>query len=202
MDYVCRYSSPLGEILISGDGESVTGLWFENEKYYAETLSEDRQTADIPLFGRVSEWLDIYFSGKEPDFVLPLNPKGSGFRKEVWGILLGIPYGKTKTYGEIAAEIAERRGLKRMSAQAVGGAVGHNPISIVIPCHRVVGTDGSLTGYAGGLDIKIKLLQTEHADTSGLYRPAEGTALRKRCRNRCGPATGFRIPDCRKRDRS
>ena len=123
------------------------------------------------------QWLDIYFSEKEPDFLPPLHPIGSAFRQDVWEILLQIPYGQTATYGEIARRLAERRGVPRMSAQAVGGAVGHNEISIIIPCHRVVGTNGSLTGYAGGIDKKVKLLESEHADMSGFFVPKRGTAL-------------------------
>ena len=122
-------------------------------------------------------WLDIYFSGKEPDFTPPLHPIGSAFRQSVWEILLQIPYGKTTTYGEIANKLAEKQGLSRMSAQAVGGAVGHNPISILIPCHRVVGADGSLTGYAGGVEKKRFLLALEGVDMTNLYMPKRGTAL-------------------------
>ena len=122
-------------------------------------------------------WLDIYFAGKKPDLLPPLHPIGSAFRRSVWDILLQIPYGQTTTYGEIARQLAEKQGLPRMSAQAVGGAVGHNEISIIIPCHRVVGTNGSLTGYAGGIDKKIKLLETEHTDLTGFFVPKKGTAL-------------------------
>ncbi|HJA94337.1 MAG TPA: methylated-DNA--[protein]-cysteine S-methyltransferase, partial [Candidatus Eisenbergiella merdipullorum] len=128
-------------------------------------------------FERVKQWLDIYFSGKDPDFTIPLHFTGTAFQNEVWKILCTIPYGQTETYGEIAKQIAVRKGLPHMSAQAVGGAVGHNEISIIVPCHRVVGADGSLTGYAGGIDKKIKLLQLEKADIRSFFIPKKGTAL-------------------------
>lgn len=126
---------------------------------------------DTPALSAARRWLDIYFSGKEPDLLPPLCPVGSAFRQAVWQILLQIPYGQTTTYGEIARQLAEEQGLPRMSAQAVGGAVGHNAISVIIPCHRVVGTNGSLTGYAGGIDKKIRLLELEHTDMTGLFMP-------------------------------
>ena len=122
-------------------------------------------------------WLDVYFTGKEPDFLPPLHPIGSAFRQAVWTVLLQIPYGHTTTYGEIARQLTGTAGFSRMSAQAVGGAVGHNEISIIIPCHRVVGTSGSLTGYAGGIDRKVKLLELERADMTHLFAPKKGTAL-------------------------
>lgn len=125
----------------------------------------------------MKRWLTIYFSGREPDFIPPLHIIGSTFQLAVWEILRKIPYGKTTTYGEIAKTIARQQGLPRMSAQAVGGAVGHNEISIIIPCHRVVGTNGSLTGYAGGIDKKVKLLNLEKADMTKLFVPKKGTAL-------------------------
>ena len=123
------------------------------------------------------QWLDVYFAEKEPDFTPPLHLIGSDFRQAVWNILLSIPYGQTMTYGQIAKQLAKNTGIDKMSAQAVGGAVGHNPISIIVPCHRVVGTNGSLTGYAGGLDKKIALLKLEKADTERFFRPKKGTAL-------------------------
>ena len=132
---------------------------------------------NTPALSEVKRWLDIYFTGKEPDFMPPLHPIGSAFRRSVWDILLRIPYGQTTTYGEIARQLAEKQGRPRIAAQAVGGAVGHNKISIIIPCHRVVGTNGSLTGYAGGIDKKVKLLEWEHTDMTGLFVPREGTAL-------------------------
>ena len=131
----------------------------------------------LPVFEDACRWLDIYFSGKAPDFTPKLNMRTSPFRKRVWEIMLTIPFGQTMTYGEIAARIAKEKGLNRMSAQAVGGAVGHNSISLIIPCHRVVGTSGSLTGYAGGIDKKVRLLQMEQANMDGFFVPKKGTAL-------------------------
>lgn len=177
MQYITHYQSPLGNILLAADDIGLTGLWFEGQKYYALYLDKEHEEKEIPLFADVKRWLDIYFSGKEPDFQLPLHFTGTDFQNEVWEILYSIPYGKTMTYGEIAKQIASNRGLKRMSAQAVGGAVGHNEISIIIPCHRVVGTNGSLTGYAGGIDKKVALLTLENVDMSAFFVPKKGTAL-------------------------
>lgn len=161
MDYTHHYISPLGGITMVSDGEYLTGLWFDGQKYFADTLSVQREEKDLDVFRRTDNWLDIYFSGKEPDFTPALRMTGSEFRQEVWQILLAIPFGKTMTYGEIAKILADRRGANTMSAQAVGGAVGHNPISLIIPCHRVIGTNGALTGYAGGLEKKAWLLDME-----------------------------------------
>lgn len=178
MDYTHVYPSPLGEVTLASDGKNITGLWFERSRYFGEALEKETENADsLPVFREADRWLDIYFSGKEPDFMPPLFVRGSDFRRRVCRIMLEIPYGKTRTYGEIAAQIASERGLFRMSAQAVGGAVGHNPISIMIPCHRVVGTDGSLTGYGGGIERKVKLLELEGADMTGLFVPKKGTEL-------------------------
>ena len=161
MEYTQHYMSELGEIMMASDGERLTGLWFEGQKYFADTLDEEHEEKALPVFEQARRWLDIYFSGREPDFTPPLAMKTTDFRKTVWEIMLTIPYGQTMTYGEIADRIASQRGIKKMSAQAVGGAVGHNSISLIIPCHRVVGTDGGLTGYAGGIDKKAKLLEIE-----------------------------------------
>ena len=161
MEYIHYIDSPLGRIMISGEDDSLTGLWYEGQKYFADTIRKDAEEKHLPVFAETERWLEIYFEGKDPGFFPKLAPKGTAFQKEIWDILLTIPYGKTMTYGGIASIIAERRGTKRFSAQAVGGAVGHNPISLIIPCHRVVGTDGSLTGYAGGLDRKESLLKLE-----------------------------------------
>lgn len=177
MQYTRSYESPLGRMLLASDGAALTGLWFVGQKYYAAALDGQHEEKALPVFEQTENWLDIYFGGREPDFTPPLAPAGSEFRREVWELLCSIPYGKTVTYAGLAAAIAERRSLSHMSAQAVGGAVGHNPISIIIPCHRVVGSGGSLTGYAGGIDRKIRLLSLECADMSGLYVPAKGTAL-------------------------
>ena len=177
MDYIHHYDSPLGGITMASDGTALTGLWFDGQRYFAAHLSSDHEEKALPVFEQTEHWLDIYFTGKAPDFTPPLQMRATPFRKAVWDILLTIPYGKTLTYGEIANRIAEQRGLSRMSAQAVGGAVGHNLISLIIPCHRVVGSNGSLTGYAGGIDRKMKLLTLEHTDMSTLFIPSKGTAL-------------------------
>ena len=158
------YDSPLGLIFLAADDTGLIGLWFEGQKYYAQGLPEERREAETPVLTQTKDWLDIYFSGKEPDFTPKLHPIGSPFRQEVWRILLQIPYGQTMTYGEIARQMEKLQNRPHMSAQAVGGAVGHNGISIIIPCHRVVGTKGNLTGYAGGLDKKMALLELEHAN--------------------------------------
>ncbi len=177
MTYIQHYSSPLGGILLAADETGLIGLWFDGQKYFARDLPSECAEKETPILAEAMRWLDIYFSGKEPDFLPPLHPVGSPFRQEVWKILLQIPYGKTVTYGDISKQLAKGAGLERMSAQAVGGAVGHNEISIIIPCHRVVGTNGSLTGYAGGIDRKIKLLELEKTDMSRLFVPKKGTAL-------------------------
>ena len=175
MQYISHYISPLGDILLAADQNCLTGLWFEGQKYFALHLDKEREEKEIPVFEKTKEWLDIYFSGKEPDFTVPLRFIGTDFQKEVWKILCSIPYGQTMTYGEIAGKLAEKRGKKSMSAQAVGGAVGHNRISILVPCHRVVGSDGSLTGYAGGIEKKVKLLTLEKADMKSFFLPKKGT---------------------------
>lgn len=175
MQYISHYRSPLGDILLAADQNCLTGLWFEGQKYFALHLDKEREEKEIPVFEKTKEWLDIYFSGKEPDFTVTLRFIGTDFQKEVWKILCSIPYGQTMTYGEIAGKLAEKRGKKSMSAQAIGGAVGHNRISILVPCHRVVGSDGSLTGYAGGIEKKVKLLTLEKADMKSFFLPKKGT---------------------------
>ena len=177
MVYTCKYKSPLGDILLAADEIGLTGLWFEGQKYFANTLPDEYIPKETAILIKAKKWLDVYFSGEEPKLTLPLHPAGSEFRQAVWQILLQIPYGQTITYGEIASKMAEKKDTSHMSAQAVGGAVGHNEISIIIPCHRVVGTNGSLTGYAGGIDKKISLLELEHADMNHLFIPKKGTAL-------------------------
>ena len=172
-----HYDSPLGGILLAADEIGLTGLWFDGQKYFARDLPAERIEWETPALAEAKRWLGIYFSSKEPDFLPPLHPVGSAFRQAVWETLLQIPYGQTTTYGEIARQLAEKKGLARMSAQAIGGAVGHNEISIIIPCHRVVGTSGSLTGYAGGIDRKVQLLKLERADMTGFFVPKKGTAL-------------------------
>lgn len=177
MIYTNYYNSPIGRITMASEGTALIGLWFEGQRYFADSIKEECTEKDLDIFDDTSRWLDIYFSGKEPDFTPKILITGTPFRKSVAEIMLTIPYGKTMTYGEIANVIAKEKGIAKMSAQAVGGAVGHNSISIIIPCHRVVGTNGSLTGYAGGLDKKIQLLKLEKTDMSGLFVPKKGTAF-------------------------
>ncbi len=161
MQYIHHVQSPLGAILLAADETGLTGLWFEGQKYFADHLDPEHTERDTPVLEQAREWLAVYFAGREPDFLPPLHMAGTPFQLLVWGILQKIPYGETITYGRIAEEVARQKGLPHMSAQAVGGAVGHNRISIIVPCHRVIGTNGSLTGYAGGMDRKRKLLALE-----------------------------------------
>ena len=177
MIFTQHYDSPLGGILLAADGTGLRGLWFDGQKYFARDLSAERIEQNTPALAEAKRWLDIYFTGHEPDFLPPLRYDATPFRKAVCDIMRTIPYGQTMTYGEIAARMARQRGLEKMSAQAVGCAVGRNPISLMIPCHRVVGTNGSLTGYAGGIRRKVKLLELEHADMTGLFVPKRGAAL-------------------------
>ena len=177
MNYTHHYDSPLGGITLAARETALTGLWFDGQKYFADRLDADSREKRLPIFAQADAWLDAYFSGKVPDFKPELCLQGiSPFRKRVWEIMLSIPYGQTRTYGSIAAQIARETG-KKVSAQAVGGAVGHNAISLIIPCHRVVGTNGSLTGYAGGIDKKIALLTLEGVNLDNLFVPRRGTAL-------------------------
>ncbi len=164
MNYIYHYKSSLEKIILTSDGKSLTGLWFDGQKHFPQELLPESTETELQIFEQTCQWLDIYFSGKAPDFTPPVSLQTTPFRRAVYDILLTIPYGQTMTYGEIASIIERQRGVERMSAQAVGGAVGHNPIGIIIPCHRVIGTDGSLTGYAGGLDRKIALLRLENPD--------------------------------------
>lgn len=177
MVYTTSYESLVGELTLASDGEAVCGLWIAGQKYHGASLPEAPVRNDNePVLRELRLWLDAYFAGKRPSTEgLPLVPRGSAFRQAVWRLLLDIPYGQTVSYGELAAQLAVERG--RSSARSVGGAVGHNPISIVIPCHRVVGASGSLTGYAGGLSAKVKLLELEGVDMSRLTVPKKGTAL-------------------------
>jgi len=161
MDYTYHYISPLGGITFSSDGDALTGLWFDGQKHFADTLGDVHEEKPLPIFEEAVKWLDLYFSGKDPGFVPKLFTHGTPFREAVWEILRTIPFGETVTYGEIAARLADTRGLSKMSARAVGSSVGRNPISLIIPCHRVVGAGGSLTGYAGGVDKKRFLLTLE-----------------------------------------
>ncbi|HZK27303.1 MAG TPA: methylated-DNA--[protein]-cysteine S-methyltransferase [Thermoclostridium sp.] len=179
MYYSTHYKSSVGDILIASNENSIIGLWIDEQKYIGNTMPKEIiEKGDIPILQEGIAWLDDYFSGKKPQLSkLPLAPIGGQFRQQVWKLLTEIPYGELTTYGNIAKEVARRMGKDRMSAQAVGGAVGHNPISIIIPCHRVVGSNGSLTGYAGGIEKKIMLLKHEGVDMTGLFMPKKGTAL-------------------------
>lgn len=161
MEYIHHYGSPLGGMTAASDGDALIGLWFDGQKYFADNLHSAQEERFLPIFAETDKWLDCYFSGRVPDFTPALSLKTTAFRKNVWEKLLAIPYGQTRTYGEIAEGIAKEKGLLRMSAQAVGGAVGHNAVALIIPCHRVVGKDGSLTGYAGGIEKKKFLLDLE-----------------------------------------
>ena len=159
---VKHYTSPIGDILLASRNKKLIGVWFEGQKYYLANVSDEIIEKDDETLIKAKKWLDTYFSGEKPLInELDLDPAGTDFRKEVWNILCEIPYGKTTTYKAIADQIAKKRGIEKMSAQAVGGAVGHNPISIIIPCHRVVSSNGDLNGYAGGIEKKKFLLKHE-----------------------------------------
>ncbi len=174
MVYTDQYASLLGVITLACDDEAIIGLWFNGQRHFGNILPDRVEEKQHPLLDAAKNWLDIYFSGAEPDFLPPLRYGSTPFRKRVCDIMLTIPYGRTMSYGEIATKLARDTGIPQMSAQAVGGAVGHNPISLMIPCHRVVGTNGSLTGYGGGIGRKVKLLELEGADMSRLYVPKQG----------------------------
>ena len=171
VDYVHHYNSPLGQITLASDGTALVGLWFDEQRFFAAAISQDRAENPLPVFEQAVRWLDLYFRGRDPGFVPPLALRTTEFRQKVCNIMLTIPYGRTMTYGKIAELVARQKGVPRMSAQAVGGAVGHNPVSLIIPCHRVIGANGALVGYGGGLDRKAALLALEHADLSGDFVP-------------------------------
>lgn len=177
MTIITHYESPLGMLTLAADAQGLTHLTLPVQRYQPNFSDTVYEQADLPVFSATRHWLDQYFSGVKPVGVPPLHPQGSDFQLAVWRCLLAIPYGETTTYGAIAKEIARQRGLAHMSAQAIGGAVGHNPISIIIPCHRVVGANGSLTGYGGGIHNKIALLQNEGVDMHPFFVPKKGTAL-------------------------
>ncbi len=164
MLFISDYQSPLGKIILTADEIGLTGLWFEGQKDIPHHLDKTHEKREIPLFRKVKQWLDTYFTGVEPNISIPVHVTGTAFQNEVWEILASIPYGKTITYGEIARQLAEKKGIPRMSAQAIGGAVGRNKISILIPCHRVVGAKGNLIGYTGGIDKKAALLKFEKSE--------------------------------------
>ena len=179
MDFSTKYDSPVGTLTLACDGHNIVGLWLDGQKYHAATIKDGLEERDgLPVFVKARDWLDRYFAGEKPAIdELPLSPLGSAFRQRVWRILCEIPYGTCITYGDIAKKLAAESSAARVSAQAVGGAVGHNPVSIIIPCHRVVGSTGSLTGYAGGIEKKIWLLTHEGTNMTPLFKPTKGTAL-------------------------
>lgn len=177
MNYAHHYHSPLGGITAVSEGGALVGLWFDGQKNCAVAPDSACEEKDLPVFRRTDEWLDIYFSGRDPGFTPPLLMRTTEFRAAVWRILLTIPFGATTTYGEIADRIAKEKGVKKISAQAVGNAVGHNPFPLMIPCHRVVGANGNLTGYAGGIERKRKLLEMEGVDASTFFD--RKTAIRR-----------------------
>ncbi len=178
MFFSTNFHSPVGQITVASDGTNLVGLWMAGQKYFGDTVSEKMtEQPALAVFSETKRWLDGYFGGEKPAVSeLPLAPNGGEFRRMVWDILCQIPYGEVITYGDIAKQMAARMGKPGMSSQAVGGAVGHNPISIIIPCHRVVGASGSLTGYSGGINKKIQLLELEGVDTSRFFIPRESTA--------------------------
>lgn len=173
MIYSTTFQTNLGKITVAAQDGALTGLWLEGQKYYPQEIGKWEEKSGLPIFKKVKVWLDNYFAGDIRPVDFPLAPKGSDFRQAVWKVLLQIPCGKVTTYGEIAKKIAADSGRESMSAQAIGGAVGHNPISIIIPCHRVMGSDGSLTGYAGGVDKKERLLILEQANTLAVVKHDE-----------------------------
>lgn len=171
--YMTTVESSIGKITLGSDGKSLVGLWTEGQRYFGHPeANEMLRSDDLEVFTCTKDWLHRYFAGMQPQISqLPLAPIGGEFRQAVWKMLMEIPYGEVITYGDLARRIAEQRGIRNMSAQAVGGAVGRNPISIIIPCHRVVGANGNLTGYAGGIPRKLQLLQHEGVDTSCFFLP-------------------------------
>lgn len=177
MYYSTKYKSPIGLLTIVSDEKNLVGLWIKDQKYYGDTINTKTiENNNLLILNETKQWLDRYFDGQQPTISeLPLAPIGGEFRKAIWDILCEIPYGNTITYGEIAKKIAIKNNIKSMSSQAVGGAISHNPISIIIPCHRVIGGNGSLTGFAGGIDKKLKLLKLEGIDTSKFKIPTKST---------------------------
>lgn len=170
MQYQTIYQSPLGDLQLISDGNTLTHLLYPNQH-----LTNVKVKKDLPIFNKATQWLDEYFKGDNPSVDFSLSPEGTVFQREVWNELTKITHGDLKTYGHIASKVGHQLGKPKMSAQAIGGAVGRNPISIIIPCHRVVGKDGSLTGYGGTIDNKIKLLEIENVDMKKLYRPKHST---------------------------
>lgn len=171
MQYIDHYNSPVGPMTMASDGVSLIGLWFNGSRFFCESISEKTEKRELTVFQETKHWLDLYFQGEIPDFSPQTALKGSDFRLLVWKLLQKIPYGETVSYGEIAKRIATETGHTKMSARAVGGAVGHNPISILIPCHRVVGANGNLIGYGGGIDKKVALLTLEKVNREYFFIP-------------------------------
>ena len=171
MVYIHRYNSPLGWITEASDGKYLTGLWFNGQKLPIGKMDFNYKEKELPVFNETDRWLDAYFRGKVPDFTPPLFLESSEFCKTVWNSILNIPYGKTAAYSEIAKKLASNKNLDQMSARAVGGAVGRNPILLIVPCHRIIGVNGNLTGYSGGIERKIKLLEMEGVDINRLFAP-------------------------------
>lgn len=179
MAYFTEYETNLiGTLTLASDGEAIIGCWFDNDRYFGIGVDGTvERRDDLPIFAQTRKWLDRYFAGEAPDpRELPLAARATEFQMRVREAMLDIPYGQTTTYGAIAKRI-ERETGKRQSARAVGGAVGHNPLCLIVPCHRVVGSNGSLTGFGGGIDMKVKLLEHEHAMKDSFSRPKKGTAL-------------------------
>ena len=179
MLYIAHYASPVGNILLAAKNNALVGLWLHKKHYSSAFTEETTEQEDYPILQQTKKWLDAYFAGEKPKLSsLKLAPTGSAFAKQVWKLLEKIPYGKTVTYGELAQKIAQKNGLAKMSAQAVGGAVGHNPISIIVPCHRVIGAGGNLTGYGGGMANKIKLLKHEGAWQKVFFVPKKAVSAK------------------------
>lgn len=180
MFYICHYSSPMGLITLASQHNKLVGAWIEGQKYFGQIVNATKQEkSNLTIFNQTKKWLDDYFLEKKPSIKqLSLAPQGSAFRHMVWDILTQIPYGEVITYGYIAKQVALKCNKPHMSSQAVGGAVGHNPLSIIIPCHRVIGANGNLTGYAGGIDKKIWLLQHEQVDIQNFFIPKKGSAIK------------------------
>ncbi|MDY3281708.1 methylated-DNA--[protein]-cysteine S-methyltransferase [Dysosmobacter sp.] len=176
MRYYTTVESPVGTLTVISDGEAVTGLDFPLRRGRPRPAPEGTRAPELPVLRQTERWLAAYFAGEDPGPVPPVRTEGTAFQERVWAKLRAIPCGEVTTYGRIADAIAAETG-RRQSAQAVGGAVGRNPVAILIPCHRVVGSGGSLTGFGGGLDAKVRLLETEGVDMARLFRPKSGTAL-------------------------
>lgn len=181
--YIQFYNSPLGELAMRSDGSALIGLGLASQQVAGAAIAGTRPREEsLPIFQDTARWLETYFRGRAPSFTPKLKLSGSDFQKRVCEIMLTIPFGKTVTYGEIAAQIARERGIPRMSAQAVGGAVGANPILIIVPCHRVIGAGGNLTGYGAGMERKIQLLKLEKVDMTNLFVPKKQPLAKKQPR--------------------